>query len=345
MISSQALSPFCHAMSRMLEAGVDLRKALPTAVKTSRDSRLVSSVQGVTRRVKEGHDLTSSFREYDHHYPALFLDLMHVGEQTGSLPEVMKALGDYYDARVSRMREFRAAVAWPLLQLFAAIMIIGLLIWILGLIGSRPGQQPIDFLGLGLFGTKGALTWFGMTFGGIAALWVGWKVLSRSMSGRQMLDPMLLGIPAVGSCLRKFAIARFAWCFSLTQGAGMSIRPSLVSSLNATANGAFIAATPNIWEDIHSGETLGDAFRNSRLFPEEFLHFVDTAEQTGTVPEAMHRMSHHFDDEAHRALKWLTVLAARAVWAIVAFMIVFFIFRIAMVYVNMLNSAASDALG
>lgn len=345
MISSKSLAPFCHAMSRMLEAGVDVRKALPTAVKSSTDPKLRRSVAEVQDRIKSGYDLTTSFRAFDHHYPALFLDLLNVGEQTGALPEVMKALGDYYDARVARMREFRAAVAWPAMQLFAAIIIIGLLIYILGLIGTQPGQAPIDFLGLGLHGSKGAITWFALTFGSLFGLWVVWKVLSRSLTGRQFLDPVLLQIPAIGTCQRKFAISRFAWCFALTQGAGMSIRPSLVSSLNATANGAYIAAIPHIWNDIFSGETLGDAFRASKLFPEEFLHFVDTAEQSGTVPEAMHRMSHQFDEEAHRALQWLTVLAARAVWGIVAMMIIFFIFRVAMVYINMINDASAEALG
>ena len=331
-------------MSRMLEAGVDVRKALPTAVKTSSDRRLLRSVQEVQNRISSGHDLTSSFREFPHHYPTLFLDLLHVGEQTGGLPEVLKALGEYYEARVVRMREFRTAVAWPVLQLFAAIMVIGLLIYILGLIQSQQSQR-IDFLGLGLHGTSGAVTWLMGTFGLLLSLWMAWKVISRSLSGRQFLDPVLLQIPAVGSCLRKFAIARFAWCFSLTQGAGMSIRPSLVSSLNATSNGAFIAATPLIWHEIHSGETLGSALRAPQLFPDEFLHFVDTAEESGTVPEAMQRMSSQFDDEAHRALQLLTAISARAVWCIVAMIIIYFIFKVAMIYVNMLNSSVISAMG
>ncbi len=344
-ISSKALYPFCHALSRMLEAGVDIRKALPTAVKTSSDQRLMRSVQRVQDRISNGYDLTSSFREFPHQYPPLFLDLLHVGEQTGGLPEVLKVLGDYYEARVVRMREFRSAIAYPAQQLFAAIMVIGLLIYVLGLIGSPPGSDPIDFLGLGLQGTFGAITWFGGTFGSLFALWVGWKLVSRSLSGRQILDPILLRVPAVGTCQRKFAIARFAWCFSLTQGAGMPIRPSLDSSLNATSNGAFIAAIPQIWHDIQSGETLGTALRSSRLFPEEFLHFVDTAEESGTVPEAMHRMSNQFDDEAHRALQWMTILASRALWGIVAMMIIYFIFKLAMVYINLLNGAVTDVLG
>lgn len=345
MISPKALFPFCHAMSRMLEAGIDIRKALETAVKSSRDARLRNTVYEVSRLIKSGHDLTSSFRKYARHYPRLFIDLVTVGEETGSLPEIMDALGDYYEARVQTIRDFRSAIAWPMLQLFAAIMVIGLLIYLLGLISSGTGAPPIDFLGLGLHGTSGALTWFGLTFGTIAGIWLVWTVVSRNLTGKVFLDPFLLGIPAVGNCLKKFAIARFAWCFSLTQGAGMSIKPSLTSSLNATANGAFIAANPIIWKEIHDGATLGKAMRASKIFPSEFLHFVDTAEQTGTVPEAMNRMSRHFDDEAQRALKFLTILAARMVWAGVAVMIVFFIFRIAMVYVGMLNGAAAEALG
>ena len=343
MIPSRALYQFCHAMARMLEAGVDVRRALKTAARSTTNSRIVHTVENVVRRVKSGGDMTSAFREFPENYPRLFLDLLNVGEQTGALPEVMSALGDYYEARVARIREFRSAITWPMLQLVAAIMIIGLLIWLLGIITeSRPGIETVDILGLGLVGTRGALIWFVLCFGTLGGIWLNWKVISRTMAGHLFLDPLLMKIPGFGHCIKSFAIARFAWCFALTQQAGMSIRPSLTSSLNATANGAFIAANPTIWNEVDAGETLGHAFRSAGLFPDEFLHFVDTAEVSGTVPEAMDRMSHHFDAEAHRALKWLTVLLARSVWALVALLIVFFIFRIAMFYIGMTYGALQE---
>ena len=69
MISAKALFPFCHAMSRMLEAGVDIRKALETSAKSSWDQRLVSSVQDVSQRVRSGFDLTTAFEKHSQHYP------------------------------------------------------------------------------------------------------------------------------------------------------------------------------------------------------------------------------------------------------------------------------------
>lgn len=117
----------------------------------------------------------------------------------------------------------------------------------------------------------------------------------------------------------------------------MSIRPSLECSLKATANGAFVAAEPMIWEDMKGGETLTDALTSSQLFPLEYLQVVATAEETGTVPEQLDRLSHLFDDDARRAMNRLTLFFSGAIWLGVVILIVFFILRIAMIYVGAIN--------
>ena len=339
-ISARALSPFFRSLARMLEAGVEVRKALKTSSEHSADPRLTVCIRDVTQDIRKGDDLTTSFRHHQHRFPALVLDLVRVGEDTGSLPEVCSSLADYYEASVKRMREFRAQVAWPLIQLFAAILIIGLLIYILGIIGqSTPGQAPEDILGLGLVGTSGSIKWFTMTLGTIAALWFAYIFTSRTASGRMAVHPFLMMVPAVGYCMRAFAIARFSWCFALTQKAGMPLKPSIESSLKATANGAFVSSIPTIWQELADGETLTKSLAASRLFPQEYLHIVDTGEQSGTVPEMLDRMSQRFDEDAHRAMTWMTRLMAQVIWAAVACFIGFIVISFFMRYVAMLNEA------
>ncbi|MCP4171620.1 MAG: type II secretion system F family protein [Fuerstiella sp.] len=335
-IPAKYLFPFCRSMGRMLEAGVEVRKSLKTSSSNTRDQRLSDTVSDVLTCVKKGDDLTTSFRQHEARCPALFLDLLNVGEQTGSLPEVFAALADYYEASFKRMREFRSQITWPVIQLFAAILVIGAVIYILGII--NPGQEADDILGLGLMGTSGAIRWFTMTLGSLFTMWLAYTVATRSAAGQMAVDPFLMLIPGVGGCMRSFAIARFSWCFALTQQAGMPIKPSLESSLKATANGAFIAGIPGIWDQLAGGRTLAEALQSSGLFPVEFLHIVDTAEQTGTVPESLERMSHHFDDDAHRAMTWMTTLLARTIWGMVALFIGFIVIRFFMTYVALINS-------
>ncbi len=112
---------------------------------------------------------------------------------------------------------------------------------------SPAGGTAIDILGLGLYGTAGAITWFTMTFGRCSWRYVGGTVIRRSLVGQRVFDPLVLRIPVVGGCLRSFAIARFSWSFALTQQSGMSIEPSLTQSFQATSNGAFISAAPEVW--------------------------------------------------------------------------------------------------
>jgi len=240
---------------------------------------------------------------------------------------------------VQQVREFRSQIAWPVIQLVAAIGIVGLLIFILGILPPLEDGKPFDVLGLGLYGISGAVTWF---LGWLAAAGFGffaWKFVAWNTAGQMLLHPFLLHVPEIGKCMQSFAISRFSWCFALSQQAGMSIRPSLECSLKATANGAFIAAEPMIWQEMKDGETLTDALTSSQLFPIDYLQVVATAEETGTVPEQLDRLSHLFDDEARRAMNRLTAFLSGAIWLSVTILIVFFIFRIAMLYVGTINDA------
>lgn len=343
-LSWTALAAFSRSMARMLEAGVDVRKALKTSSQQSADSRTRGTAENLVQRIASGDTLADAVRKQDRLFPPLFRDLVDVGEKTGAVPEVFQALARYYESRIRQVREFRSAIAWPVIQLIAAIGIIGLLVFILGLLPAGPDGKPFDVIGIGLYGTTGAITWFTFWTALAAAGVVLWKLARNHPSWQFALHPVLLGIPILGPCMRSFAIARFSWCFALTQQAGMSIRPSIECSLRATGNGAFIMAQPLIWQELAGGETLYEALSTSKLFPAEYLQVVATAEETGTVPEQLDRLSHLFEEEAQRSMKRLTSAISMMIWGSVALFVIFFIFRIAMLYVGMLNEAVRQTL-
>lgn len=328
----------------MMEAGVEVRKSLTTSSRQSSDRRMSATVERVLQSVAGGKTLAESFKKEGELFPPLFRDLVDVGEKTGSVPEVFAALSKYYESRIRQVQTFRSAIAWPVIQLVAAIGIIGLLLFILGLLPAGPDGQPFDVTGLGLYGARGAMIWFGAWFAAAVGGIVLFKMATNNPAWQMALHPVLLGIPVIGPCMRSFAISRFSWCFALTQQAGMSIKPSLDCSLRATANGAFMVAQPLIWQELADGETLTDALAASKLFPNEYIQFVATAEETGTVPEQLDRMSHLFEEDAQRSMNRLTSIFSGVVWAGVAMVVIFFIFRIAMIYVNMLNDAVKQAL-
>jgi len=333
-VSYRSLANASRSLAQMLMAGVDIRKAFITVAEKAPDRRLKRGLDDIALQIKAGQDVTTALRSNGELFPSLFIELIHVAEQTGSLPEVLKALADHYENLVRLRKEFLGQITWPIVQFVAAILVIALLIFILGML-----PVPQDILGWGLLGPTGALKWLGGWAVAIATMVVVYKVLSRVPAIRTVVHRILMSLPVIGRCMQSFAIARFSWAFYLTQEAGLPVDESLDASLKATANGAFASAADQMIADVRSGETLTETLDHSGLFPAEFMQIVNVAETSGTVPEQLHRMSPTFEEDARRSLRFMTGVLAGAIWFGVAAMIVFLIFTIFSWYADMINRA------
>jgi type IV pilus assembly protein PilC len=342
-IRMKSLVIVCRSLATMVDAGIPIGKAFELASQKSGDPRCRHAMMEITTDLRRGLDVTEAMRARGQAFPDTMVELVGVAEQTGTLPEVLKSLAGHFDNTIRLRRTFVSAITWPAFQLVAAILVVSLMLYIIGIIAeSRPGTEPIDVLGLGLYGAKGAITWLTMTFGSLGGAVLLGFLIRRSLMGQKIFDSLILKIPVIGYCMRSFAIARFSWAFALTQQAGMSIQPSLLSSFKATSNGAFLKAAPHVWAAVREGETLHDALAETRLFPVDYLHIIDVAETSGTVPETLERLSPDFEAQARRALEMLASAVAWLIWCLVAAFIIFLIFRVMLFYIGQINARLND---
>lgn len=339
------LAQLCQSLSTMLSSGLALPKAIELSARKSKHPQVRKALKGVLDEILTGQDVATAFRKQTEAFPELMIDMITVAEHAGHLPEVLKGLAEHYENSLRLRRTFIGAITWPVIQLVGAIMIIGALIYVLGAIAESKGGQSVDLLGLGLTGASGAAVWFMGSFGTIAAvLGVAW-FLHHGFQTQRIFDGLLLKVWVIGKCLQSFAIARFSWAYALTQQSGMSVGPCLDASLKATGNGAYIAAAPYVRQRVLEGDELSEALDFADLFPEDFLEMVKVGENSGTVPEALQRLSPQFEEQARRSLHTLAMALGGAIWLTVAVFIVFFIFRIVMlVYIGPLNEALRDAM-
>jgi type IV pilus assembly protein PilC len=345
-LSTKHVAQACRSLSTSLRAGIPVAKAFDIAVNKSGDSQLRLVMQDVATQIRAGSDVASACRSFDGLWPDLFLNMVDVADRTGSLPEVLLSLSDHYENNVRLQRDFRSQMVMPLVQLFAAVLIVAFLIWLLGELNlgdlsGKPGDaqtQAFDIIGLGLKGVSGSLIWLSGWGMGAVSLFVAYQIARRSTALKATLHKMLMGIPVLGTCLQSFAIARFSWAFALTQEAGLPIQESLESSLAATDNGAFQAAAPRIMNDVMNGVELTDSLAHTQLFPEDFVQIVHVGETTGTIPETLARLSPEFEDQARRSLAALTAALGWAIWLAVASFIGFIVIRFALMYARMLES-------
>jgi type II secretory pathway component PulF len=143
-------------------------------------------------------------------------------------------------------------------------------------------------------------------------------------------------VPALGPYLQALALGRFAMTLRLTMETGMDIRRAVGLSLEATSNNAFLVVADPVALRLQEGDSLTRALQPTGLFPEEFLHILEVAEESGSVPEVMNRQAQNYHEEAGRRLSMLLRGLAGLVWLLYAGFMVAAIFALANIYLSQL---------
>lgn len=325
-ISSRALIQLCHRVGTAVKSGVDARRIWETEERHA-SGPLRTAITGIREKVVEGGTIADGMQAAEGYFPPMFVQMVAIGEQTGKLDEVLKRLGEHYEHLASMQRAFWTGIAWPLFELIFAVLIIGGVIFITGIIGAATGSEPTDVLGWGLVGTGGAITWFvfcGFVAGGIA-LFV--HALTSGWLGPQ---PMLVAmrIPVLGKCLESLALARLTWSLAIALDSGMDARRAAILAIRSAQNPYYESSLPQVSNSIRANRQFHESFADGGVFPPDFLQQVEVAEMAGATTEALLRLAKEYDERARSSMRVLTGIATALVMMIVFGVIIFAIFSL-----------------
>lgn len=339
-ITGKRLADLCHRLATGLAAGVDLRKVWKRETENARGG-CREPFRAIQIDLERGETFATALQKTDKLFPRLFREMVGVGERTGQIAEVLQKLSHHYQVRHDLSRSFLALLAWPLLQLAAAVLIIGLLIWILGAIGATSlDGEPLDPLGLGLVGGNGALVFFGIVFAAVFAIAALVAAMRRGVFWMAPVQRFVTRLPGVGDAIQKICLANLSWTLHLLLNVEMDLRQLVPLVLRATGNDFYIQHSRQMVADVAAGQPLHLAFANSMAFPPAFLDALAVAEESGQISESMARLSKQYESEAESAMKWLSVFAGAAVGIMVAAIIIWMIFRLYVVlYLGPINEA------
>lgn len=326
-----ALAEHCRSLRYLIESGLTLPKAMKQQA-----TKGPMAVRPVAKRMAaslaEGEDWPTALNEVAHYFPPIFLSLIAVAEETGQLPIALQELEEYFRLQHSLWKNFISQITWPVIQFILAVLVIALLIYILGML---PANSMSVF---GLKGETGAIIFLSSVGGVVLALLIGYWFMSYVVKQGGVIDRFLLGIPYLGGCLEALALSRFSLCMGILVDAGARIGDALKLSLEATGNFAYADRGTVAKTQIESGHSLEETMREQRLFPEEYIDIIGTAEIAGREGAVFHQQAKHYNETATLRMKILATVAAKLVWLMVAIFIIVLIFNLAMQYIGAINA-------
>ena len=339
-LKGKRLADLCHRLAISTESGIDIRKTWQREAQHT-SGGVAEAFRTVSEGVEGGDSLASSLARTGKLFPRLFLEMVHVGEQTGGLAEVLHRLSNHYQRQHEMGRSLMAGLAWPLLELAAAVFIIGALIGILGALDlRRVNGEPVDILGFGVTGMGGVLLYIQILVV-IAAIVAALVVAAKR--GALWIKPvqrLAMHLPGIGSCLQKICLARLTWALHLTLNVEIDLRRLVPLVLRATGSDYYIRWTKPITELVAAGDTLHEAFASAGIFPPHFLDALAVAEESGQIVESMSRLSKQYEEEATTAMKTLTTIFGFLLTGLVLVTIGVMVIRLfQVIYIDQINDA------
>src|SRR5262245_1114760 len=122
-----SMAQLSRTLATLLQGGIPLVAALEVGREASGNRVIEDSIRETIGQVREGRALSDSL-ERAGHFPDLALEMIRVGEQTGSLPDMLNHVADFYDDDVNVRSA--ALLSWvePVILIFVAVFIAFILI-------------------------------------------------------------------------------------------------------------------------------------------------------------------------------------------------------------------------
>ena len=119
IIRKGAIARSTRTLGTLMQSGVPVLQALDIVRDTSGNAVIAKAYQDIHDAVKEGENMTPSM-EASKQFPPMVVSMVDVGEETGSLPDMLTRVANTYDGEVDDAVNAMTSIIEPIMIVFLA---------------------------------------------------------------------------------------------------------------------------------------------------------------------------------------------------------------------------------
>jgi len=122
-----AVARFTRTLGTLLNSGVPILDALEIVAKTSGNLRVAEAIDYARSKIEEGKDIASPLIETGV-FPAMVIQMIGVGEQTGAMDDMLQKIADFYEEEVDAAVGSLTSLIGPLMVVLLGGVVGGMMI-------------------------------------------------------------------------------------------------------------------------------------------------------------------------------------------------------------------------
>ncbi|MBO5716172.1 MAG: type II secretion system F family protein [Clostridia bacterium] len=297
---------FFRQFSVMLKAGIPLSECLNSLHKQKFSIPFRNVLQTVYLDVESGVLLSDAFAKHPKVFPRFFVNMVAIGEVSGSLDKVMTNMADYYENDRRIKKKASSAMVYPsLLIAMIFIVIIFLCLFVLPNFESTISQ---------LGGEVPAITRVVMSISNFiqdyifillpgAVMIIFLIVLFfKTKAGKYVKDVLILKLPIISTVQRNLITARFSRAFIILLGSGMNMIDVLENLQKMLGNEVLKKKFDFTVEEVKRGRSISASIAATGLFPPILTQMIKVGENSGNIEEVLESTGTFFDEQVESSI-------------------------------------------
>ena len=342
-VKAQTLALFFEDLVNMLKTGIAINEAVIALQESSIEPVLTKALSGIEDDLANGFSLTQAFKETKV-FPWLVLNMLKVGEKSGSLEQVFEDLAKYYSREAEFLSSLKSAVIYPIVVF---CMLVGIMFYVsFKVIPHLESLLPIR--GNAYFSTRLLLFlshflknfWFVCLLFPIAAIFIYSRFKKSSV---ERIASFYYKIPLIGSVAKDAAFSTLFSNLAVLQRNGINIAEAL-SLIEETTSYQFLAKKIQKLKDlIASGLSFWQAIEKDPFFPSFIYYSIRKGEEMGHLDEYLQSLSRYYFDKVSRRTRVILSFIQPALLIFCAAILLFIVSAFIMpVYSNLSNIAGGN---
>lgn len=299
-------------LATLIRSGIPLVESLTAIVEQTQKEQLKRALATVRDQVNEGTALADGLRAHPKLFADYYVNMVHAGEQSGTLEAVLDRLADFTEAQGRMRSKVTAALAYPMIMAVLGAIIVGILMVVV-----VPQVTTIfrDF-GKDLPWYTEALVsvshfigrWWWAAIAGLVGVVLLFRQWKRSASGRKVWDRFVLRVPIAGDIAMKVAIARFARTLSTLLHSGVPILRAMEITRNVMGNAELEGIVDSARLSVQEGESIAVPLKRSGRFDPIVTHMIAVGERSGQLEQMLLSVAGSYELQVETRLAALTSL-------------------------------------
>ncbi|WP_335917451.1 type II secretion system F family protein [Shewanella chilikensis] len=340
-VSLDELQIFTRQMYSLTRSGIPILRAIAGLVETTHSKRMKEALQDVSEQLTAGRPLSSAMNHHPDVFDALFVSMVHVGENTGKLEDAFLQLSGYIEREQETRRRIKSAMRYPMFVLLAVVLALVILnIMVIPKFAemfSRFGAE-LPWATRLLIGTSNLfVNYWPLMLVALVVTVLGVSYWHKTEQGEKQWDRWKLHIPAVGSIIERSTLARYCRSFAMMLSAGVPMTQALSLVADAVDNSYMHDRIVNMRRGVEAGESMLRVSNQSQLFTPLVLQMVAVGEETGRIDQLLNDAADFYEGEVDYDLKNLTARLEPILIGIVAVVVLILALGIYLPMWDMLN--------